>query len=257
MLPQPVHRRHGHHDRQRRAAVHRTGPARISLGPAVDHRRLYPRAGQPADVVWRDRRPGRPPPGVPDRPGRCLPSAPGCAAWHPGLGWLVAFRMVQAVGGSMLNPVAMSIITNTFTDRAERARALGVWGGTFALSMALGPVLGGLLVGSVGWRGGVLGQHPGRPGCHRASREVRPRIQGADAAPSGPGRAGADHRDAGLADLRDHRGARSRLACSGDRDPVRGGSRGAGGLRSLRGAPYRTSARSAGSSAARRSRARC
>jgi EmrB/QacA subfamily drug resistance transporter len=77
----------------------------------------------------------------------------GLCSLAPGLGWLVAFRMVQAVGGSMLNPVAMSIITNTFTDRAERARALGVWGGTFALSMAIGPVLGGLLVGSVGWRG--------------------------------------------------------------------------------------------------------
>ncbi len=77
----------------------------------------------------------------------------GLCSLAPGLGWLVAFRMVQAIGGSMLNPVAMSIITNTFTDRAERARALGVWGGTFALSMALGPVLGGLLVGSVGWRG--------------------------------------------------------------------------------------------------------
>jgi EmrB/QacA subfamily drug resistance transporter len=61
--------------------------------------------------------------------------------------------MVQAIGGSMLNPVAMSIITNTFTDRAERARALGAWGGTFALSVALGPVFGGLLVQSVGWRG--------------------------------------------------------------------------------------------------------
>ena len=77
----------------------------------------------------------------------------GLCSLAPGLGWLVAFRMLQAVGGSMLNPVAMSIITNTFTDRAERARALGVWGGTFALSMALGPVLGGLLVDSVGWRG--------------------------------------------------------------------------------------------------------
>jgi len=77
----------------------------------------------------------------------------GLCSLAPGLGWLVAFRMVQAVGGSMLNPVAMGIITNTFTDRAERARALGVWGGTFALSMALGPVLGGLLVDSVGWRG--------------------------------------------------------------------------------------------------------
>ena len=77
----------------------------------------------------------------------------GLCSLAPGLGWLIAFRMVQAIGGSMLNPVAMSIITNTFTDRAERARALGAWGGTFALSVALGPVLGGILVESVGWRG--------------------------------------------------------------------------------------------------------
>jgi EmrB/QacA subfamily drug resistance transporter len=71
----------------------------------------------------------------------------------PGLGWLVAFRMLQAIGGSMLNPVAMSIIVNTFTDRAERARAIGLWGGTFGVSLALGPVVGGALIASVGWRG--------------------------------------------------------------------------------------------------------
>ncbi|NEA55476.1 MFS transporter [Streptomyces sp. SID13666] len=70
----------------------------------------------------------------------------------PSLNWLVVFRMVQAVGGSMLNPVAMSIITNTFTDPRERARAIGVWGGVVGVSMAAGPVLGGLLVQTVGWR---------------------------------------------------------------------------------------------------------
>jgi EmrB/QacA subfamily drug resistance transporter len=70
----------------------------------------------------------------------------------PSLAALVAFRMVQAVGGSMLNPVAMSIITNTFTERIERARAIGIWGGVVGLSMALGPVVGGLLVSAVGWR---------------------------------------------------------------------------------------------------------
>jgi EmrB/QacA subfamily drug resistance transporter len=71
----------------------------------------------------------------------------------PGLGWLIAFRMIQALGGSMLNPVAMSIITNTFLDPKERAKAIGVWGGVVGISMALGPVVGGLLVESVGWRG--------------------------------------------------------------------------------------------------------
>ncbi|MGW6519514.1 MFS transporter [Streptomyces sp. NPDC054962] len=70
----------------------------------------------------------------------------------PNLELLVAARMVQAIGGSMLNPVAMSIITNTFTDPRERARAIGVWGAVVGISMAAGPLLGGLLVESVGWR---------------------------------------------------------------------------------------------------------
>lgn len=70
----------------------------------------------------------------------------------PNLELLVVFRMVQAVGGSMLNPVAMSIITNTFTDPRERARAIGVWGAVVGISMAAGPLVGGLLVESVGWR---------------------------------------------------------------------------------------------------------
>lgn len=54
----------------------------------------------------------------------------------PTLDWLIAYRMVQAVGGAMLNPVAMSIITNTFTEPAERARAIGVWGAVAGISMA-------------------------------------------------------------------------------------------------------------------------
>src|SRR5271165_5870657 len=70
----------------------------------------------------------------------------------PSLGLLIVFRMLQAVGGSMLNPVAMSIITNTFTDPRERAQAVGVWGAVVGVSMALGPMLGGLLVSSAGWR---------------------------------------------------------------------------------------------------------
>lgn len=70
----------------------------------------------------------------------------------PSIGWLIAFRGLQAVGGSMLNPVAMSIIADTFTDRAGRAKAVGVWGSVAGLSGASGPVLGGLLVSGLGWR---------------------------------------------------------------------------------------------------------
>ncbi len=69
----------------------------------------------------------------------------------PDLTALIIFRMVQAVGGSMLNPVAMSIITNTFTVPRER-QAIGVWAAVVGVSMALGPVVGGLLVTPVDWR---------------------------------------------------------------------------------------------------------
>ncbi|HEY5262085.1 MAG TPA: MFS transporter [Solirubrobacteraceae bacterium] len=74
-----------------------------------------------------------------------------CSA-APSLGWLIAFRMLQGAGGSMLNPVAMSIIRNVFTDARERAQAIGMWGATIGISLALGPVLGGALVQAIDWR---------------------------------------------------------------------------------------------------------
>jgi EmrB/QacA subfamily drug resistance transporter len=70
----------------------------------------------------------------------------------PSINILIAARLVQAVGGSMLNPVAMSIITQIFTDRVERARAIGVWGAVVGVSMSLGPIVGGALIEYVGWR---------------------------------------------------------------------------------------------------------
>jgi EmrB/QacA subfamily drug resistance transporter len=70
----------------------------------------------------------------------------------PNIEILILARMLQAVGGSMLNPVAMSIITQVFTGRVERARAIGVWGGVVGISMALGPMVGGLLIELVNWR---------------------------------------------------------------------------------------------------------
>ncbi|MFF3226471.1 MFS transporter [Nocardia suismassiliense] len=70
----------------------------------------------------------------------------------PSIEVLIAARFVQAIGGSMLNPVAMSIITTVFTGRVERARAVGVWGAVVGISMALGPTVGGVLIDTLGWQ---------------------------------------------------------------------------------------------------------
>ena len=70
----------------------------------------------------------------------------------PSLGLLVAARVVQGVGASMLSPVALAIVVNAMPDPRERARAIGVWASVFGLSMAAGPVTGGGLIAAFGWR---------------------------------------------------------------------------------------------------------
>lgn len=70
----------------------------------------------------------------------------------PSIGVLIAARVVQGIGGSMLSPVALAIVVNVMTETKERAKAIGVWAAVFGISMAVGPVTGGLLIESFGWR---------------------------------------------------------------------------------------------------------
>ncbi len=69
----------------------------------------------------------------------------------PSIGWLVAARVLQATGGSMMNPVAMSIIVHAFPEPAARARAIGIWGAVAGASLGLGPLAGGVLTQTLGW----------------------------------------------------------------------------------------------------------
>ena len=111
----------------------------------------------------------------------------------------------------MLNPVAMSIIRNVFDDPRERAQAIGAWGAVFGLSMALGPVVGGALVDSVGWRSVFFVNVPIGAVAFVLTTSVRPPLARRAPATDRPGRAGAGHRRARLAHLRDHRCAARRL----------------------------------------------
>jgi EmrB/QacA subfamily drug resistance transporter len=71
----------------------------------------------------------------------------------PTIDVLIAARLIQAVGASMMNPVALAIISQVFVEPTERARAIGIWGAVFGAALALGPIVGGVLIETVGWRG--------------------------------------------------------------------------------------------------------
>ncbi|MEU0434061.1 MFS transporter [Streptomyces sp. NPDC006290] len=72
--------------------------------------------------------------------------------FSPNLGALIAMRALLGVAGAALLPSSMAVIATTFTEPAQRARALGSWAAITGAALAAGPVLGGVLTDTLGWR---------------------------------------------------------------------------------------------------------
>src|SRR5581483_1729425 len=68
----------------------------------------------------------------------------------PNGGFLIGARVVQGLGGALMNPATLSIITATFAPR-ERGKAIGIWAGISGMALAIGPLVGGLLTEHVNW----------------------------------------------------------------------------------------------------------
>ncbi len=86
--------------------------------------------------------------------------ASGIGALCTGAGTLVAVRFVMGAFAALIYPTTLSIITNAYPDRAERAKAIGVWGAVTGLGVAVGPVTGGLILAHVWWGGVFLALVP-------------------------------------------------------------------------------------------------
>jgi EmrB/QacA subfamily drug resistance transporter len=67
-------------------------------------------------------------------------------------GMLIASRAVQGFGGAIISPAALSIVTTTFEEGADRNKALGVWGALGGSGAAVGVLLGGILTSYLSWR---------------------------------------------------------------------------------------------------------
>ena len=73
---------------------------------------------------------------------------------------LIAARAVMGLGAAMTFPATLSLISNIFTERTERARAIGLWGAIAGVAIALGPIVGGWLLEHFSWNAIFIAMAP-------------------------------------------------------------------------------------------------
>ncbi|MFI9230900.1 MFS transporter [Streptomyces rimosus] len=133
----------------------------------------------------------------------------------PGLGALVAARLVQGGAAALMMPASLALVRQGFPDQAKRARAIAVWTVGGAVAVAAGPVLGGTLTASVGWQWIFFVNLP----AGLLALALLTRVPAPPAArATGHGRADHGRRRDGSTDVRSDRGRRE-----GRRSAARGG----------------------------------
>ena len=133
---------------------------------------------------------------------------------------LIGARVLQGAGAALMNPATLSIIAATFPPR-ERGTAIGIWAGTSALALAIGPLVGGLITEHLDWSWIFFVNVPIGSARHRRELPLHRRVARRDAREPRPARA----RDVGdrplRADVRADRGEHVRLDVGADRRRVR------------------------------------
>ena len=150
-------------------------------------------------------------------------------SFSTGTGELIAARAVMGLGAALTFPATLSLITGTFVERRERARAIGLWGAIAGAAIALGPIAGGWLLDRFSWSSIFVAMGPVALAAVVLAVRYVPGTRGDSAGAArrrGPGLLGRGHRGAGL---HHHRGAVLRMAIGphprrvrGRRGPARG-----------------------------------
>jgi EmrB/QacA subfamily drug resistance transporter len=97
-------------------------------------------------------------------------------------GQLIAARAVMGLGAAMAFPATLSLISNVFTERRERARAIGLWGAIGGVAIAMGPIVGGWLLGHYSWASIFIAMAPVAGGAVIVAALVVPASKDPDAA---------------------------------------------------------------------------